>query len=159
VKTTDRRTVKIQGNVTLNLRIGGFVIGRARLYDVLLRPGRNSVDARIDADLAGTLRNLPAILKSQAEPLRRGAIELSCNGNSTIYNGQHIKYFEDVLNKLEMMAEVQIMKVIMDSLGGMLSDNSGMLGDLLGNLNITDILGTLGGTGLDINRVIGSSTK
>jgi hypothetical protein len=158
-KISKRGTVKIQGNVTLNLRIGGFAIGRARLYDVLLKPGRNSVAARIDADLAAAIGNLPAILESQAEPLRRGAIELSASGNSTIYNGQHIKYFEDVLNKLEMTAEVPILKVVMDSLGGMLSDNSGMLEELLGNLNITDILGSLGGTGLEINRLVGSSAK
>lgn len=124
--------------------IGGFDIGRARLYDVELKPGNNSVPARLDVDIQAALKNIVPILQSQTETLQRGNLALSASGNSTIYNGKHVEYLESVLNGLTLTAEVPIMKILTDSIGGLLSDNSGILQDIMGALNgtgLTDILG------------------
>ncbi|KAL1954132.1 hypothetical protein VTO42DRAFT_1712 [Malbranchea cinnamomea] len=131
------------GNVTLNVMVSGVHLGLAELKDVVLSPGNNTVEARIFPNLNAALQNIGTILESQKEPLTRGNVLLSASGNQTIFNGEHIEYFEYVLNNLVMSAEVPIMKLLTDTLGGLVGAGGGLLGDILSNVNLTEIMGIL----------------
>jgi hypothetical protein len=139
-----------QGNVTLNVMVGGFQIGTARLYDVVIKPGNNTLPARVDADVKAAFANISGILESQSEFLRRGTVELTAVGNSTSYQGKRLEYYEASLNRLELRDELSILSVITDTLGGFLSDNPGMLGDLTSSLNVTAISEALTNAGVTL---------
>lgn len=130
--------------------IGGHGIGLANLYNVVLEPGDNAVPARIHADLMSTFRNLPEILSSQREQLSRGMLELQASGNTTVYNGERIEYYEYVLNDLVLSAELSIMKLLTDTVGGIIGDSGSFLGDIMDKVNITEIMDILRDMNLDL---------
>ncbi|OCL13904.1 hypothetical protein AOQ84DRAFT_371763 [Glonium stellatum] len=108
------------GNVTLNLKVGDLILGNATMENVLLKPGNNSISARGIIDLKTTIKNIGPIVTAEADALKAGNIEVSASGNQTIFNGQHIDYFEDVLNNLTLTAQMPIASILLDSLGGLL---------------------------------------
>ncbi|KAL4894994.1 hypothetical protein BDV59DRAFT_211855 [Aspergillus ambiguus] len=134
------------GNVTLNLQSRDLVIGQALIQNVVLRPGNNTVDLSGRLDISTVFQNLGQILENNSEAIQDGNIELSASGNQTVYNGKHIPYFERVLNNLTITAAVPIVRVLLDTVQGLLGgDTSSLLSDLggMGNdlSNITNILG------------------
>ncbi|KAJ5875744.1 uncharacterized protein N7473_013091 [Penicillium subrubescens] len=129
------------GNVTLNLRSSDLIIGQATILNVLLKPGNNTVALRGRLEISTVLDNLSEILSAQKTALGDGEIELSASGNSTIYNGVHIKYYEQVLKNLTLVARVPILQVVGDTLDGLLNNTDSGLGKVLSN--ITQILGNI----------------
>ncbi|KAG2417656.1 hypothetical protein HFD88_008875 [Aspergillus terreus] len=134
------------GNVTLNLQSKDLVLGHALIQNVVLRPGNNTVDLSGRLEISTVLSNLGQILENSAEAIREGSIELSATGNQTIYNGQHIPYFERVLNNLTLTTRVPIMKLLLDTVQGFLSGSGSSLLSNIGSMgddfsNITNILG------------------
>lgn len=127
--------------------MGGLILGNATIYNVLLEPGNNTVAARGVVDLKLALKNLPMLIASQANALKTGSLELTASGNSTIYNGQHIDYYEKVLNNLVLTTQLPILTLLTDTLSGILgipSASGGLnLTSILGSLNITSILSNL----------------
>jgi len=127
-------------------------MGYAQINDAFLVPGNNTVIARGAADIKTMLKNIPLIIAAEAAAIAKGNIELSASGNSTVYNGIHIDYFERVLNKLDMTAQMPILSVLLDTVGGFLGNNGGITNilDFLKGINITDLLPlimNLGGSG------------
>ncbi|KAL3455871.1 hypothetical protein BJX64DRAFT_297174 [Aspergillus heterothallicus] len=143
------------GNVTLNLKSGDIILGTALLPDVTLLPGNNSVGFTGIANINSALANIGAILSSQTDALRNGEIELSASGNQTIFNGEHIRYFERVLNDLTISARVPILKILLDTVGEFFGQDSGGVVDAL-----TDILNRIDFgslfAGVDFDSLIGS---
>lgn len=127
--------------MTLNLRSSDLIIGQATILNVLLKPGNNTVALRGRVEISTVLDNLSAILNAQKTALGDGELELSASGNSTIYNGVHIKYYEQVLNNLTLVARVPILQVLGDTLDGVLNNTDSGLGKVLSN--ITQILGNV----------------
>jgi hypothetical protein len=127
--------------VTLNLRSSDLIIGQATILNVLLKPGNNTVALRGRLEISTVLDNLSEILSAQKTALGDGEIELSASGNSTIYNGVHIKYYEQVLKNLTLVARVPILQVVGDTLDGLLNNTDSGLGKVLSN--ITQILGNI----------------
>ncbi|OGM49896.1 hypothetical protein ABOM_001520 [Aspergillus bombycis] len=138
------------GNVTLNLKTADIIIGQGYLENVVLKPGNNTMPLRATLNIRTVLENLIDIVGAQASALMDGKLEISASGNSTVYNGKHIPYFEEVLNNLTITARVPIMTILSDTLAGL--RNSGLLdglngamgsaGGLLGNVaNLSNILG------------------
>ncbi|KAL2824453.1 hypothetical protein BJY01DRAFT_165208 [Aspergillus pseudoustus] len=143
------------GNVTLNLKSGSIILGTALLPDVTLLPGNNSVGFTGIADINSALANIGPILASQTDALRDGEIELSASGNQTIFNGEHIRYFERVLNDLTITARVPIIKILLDTAGEFFgSDSGGVVDELTDILNKIDF-GSLF-AGVDFDSLIGS---
>jgi hypothetical protein len=137
--------------VTLNLIVGGLILGNATMLNVLLEPGNNTVAARGIVDLELVIEHLPQIIESQASALQSGNLEISASGNSTIYDGQHIEYYEDILSNLTLTAQVPILTLLFDTLKGLLGGSSSVnsssplnLTSLLSGLNATNILPLLG---------------
>lgn len=116
-------TDSFQGNVTLDLKSEDLVLGQATIYNVVLKPGDNFVNLRGYIDIDTILDNIPKIMAAQTDALSKGNLELSADGNSTIYNGEHIGYYEEILNNLTLTAQVPIMKVLMDTVQGLANDS------------------------------------
>ncbi|KFY79460.1 hypothetical protein V498_08939 [Pseudogymnoascus sp. VKM F-4517 (FW-2822)] len=102
------------GNMTWNLIIGGVNLGKANIQNVILNPGSNIVPARCVLDLKMAIRHLRQIIASEKVALRKGNLSISASGNTTIYNSQHIDYYEKILSKLTLTAQVSLLSVIMD---------------------------------------------
>ncbi|KAJ5807956.1 hypothetical protein N7474_009225 [Penicillium riverlandense] len=112
------------GNVTLNLQSAGLIIGQATSYNVLLRPGNNTIELRGRVDIKTVMDNLLEILGTQMAALLGGDLQLEATGNSTIYDNQHIRYYEEILNNLTLTTRVPILKILMDTLDGVKQSNS-----------------------------------
>ncbi|KAJ6000851.1 hypothetical protein N7481_001260 [Penicillium waksmanii] len=132
------------GNVTLNLKSSDLVIGQATILDILLRPGNNNVSLRGTLDIKTVLDNLEVIMEAQSDALKDGVIELSASGNSTIYNGIHIPYYEEILSSLTLTTRVSVLGVLGDTVQGLLDNKNSSLGNVLRNM--TSILGDLSGS-------------
>jgi hypothetical protein len=146
-----------QGNVTLNMIVGGIVVGQGRINNVMLTPGNNTVPIRATLDIKTALANLPAIFASQVNALKAGNVEISASGNSTIYNGQHIDYYETVLNKLVVTGQVPIVQLLIDTAAEFLGADPSAISGLLGSLNITGIIDSLNGISGGDSSSTGSS--
>lgn len=116
-----------------------LIIGQATILNVVLKPGNNTVALRGRVDTTTVLENLSEILTVQKAALIDGDLELSASGNSTIYNGVHIKYYEQVLNNLTLITRVPILQILGGTLEGLLNNNDSALGKIV--QNITQILG------------------
>lgn len=80
------------GNVTLNLKVDGESIGTALMPNLVVRPGDNNVpmQSRVDQlQLVGLI----------SKKFHDGILPLEITGNSSIYNGEHLGYFEEALAK------------------------------------------------------------
>jgi hypothetical protein len=125
--------------------IGDLNIGYGTLYNVVLYPGNNTLPFTGNLNLQTLIQNIVPIIESESSALLDGNLELSASGNSTIYDGYHIPYYEDILNNLTLSGEVPIMTLLEDTLGSFLNSSAGTLSSLLGKLNTTALLGALGG--------------
>lgn len=110
------------------------------MKNVHLVPGNNTVSARGVVNLKTAIMNLPAILSSQVGALTSGNIEMSASGNSTIYNGHHIEYYEKVLNALVLTTQFPLLSILMDSLTGVLGGNGGTAIPFASGYNVTNII-------------------
>ncbi|KAE8381650.1 hypothetical protein BDV26DRAFT_278645 [Aspergillus bertholletiae] len=103
------------GNVTLDLKTANIVVGQGYLDNVVLSPGNNTMPLRATLSIKTVLENLVDILGAQATALMNGKLEISASGNSTVYNGKHIPYFEEVLNNLTLTAQVPILTILRET--------------------------------------------
>jgi hypothetical protein len=121
------------------MKAGNITIGYATIDNVLLKPGNNSVSMRGIVDLKTVIANLGPVLAAESSSIGNGDIGLSASGNSTIYEGKHILYFEKVLNNLTITAQVPLLKVLLDSLDGLLAANSGLIQNITSQLHDIEI--------------------
>lgn len=134
------------GNLTFNAWAGDRLIGNVAVFDVLLEPGNSTLPFEGELFLDAVFENLVEVLGSQSSALGSGSLEVGISGNSTIVDGEHITYLENVLNEAHILSRVPIMQLLTDvlasvrdggiSLDGLLdviSDGAGpLLDDLLG---------------------------
>ncbi|CAG9945941.1 unnamed protein product [Clonostachys rosea f. rosea IK726] len=131
------------GNLTLNIISGDITLGVVNVYNVELKPGNNTSDFDGEIYLDQLIPNLGALLDSQKDALTVGAIDLTVTGNSTIVNGQHIKYVESVLNKKTISTRIPILTLAGDILSGILSSDSqsslvNVIGNVFGNSSLLE---------------------
>ncbi|CAH0047055.1 unnamed protein product [Clonostachys solani] len=131
------------GNLTLNIISGDVHLGVVNVYNVELKPGNNTNDFDGEIYLDQLIPNLGALLDSQKDALTVGAIDLIVTGNSTIVNGQHIKYVESVLNNRIISTRIPIMTLAGDILSGILSSDSqsslvNVIGNVFGNSSLLE---------------------
>ena len=88
-------------------------------------------------EIQTVIENFSQIFSSQKEAILNGDIQLSASGNSTIYNGNHISYYEEILNSLTLTARVPIMKALLGTVEGMVGDSD--IGNALSQ--VSDALG------------------
>jgi hypothetical protein len=107
--------------MTWDLRIGGVKLGNATLQDVILNPGSNIIPARGVLDVKLALKHLRKIIASEKAALKKGNLPISATGNTMVYNGQHIDYYEKNLKKFTLTAPLSIVSVLVDTLKGLKS--------------------------------------
>jgi hypothetical protein len=100
----------------VNIQSADLIIGQATAHDLILKPGNNTVNLSGSIDLGTVLENRTEILSTQTTALAGGDLEISVTGNSTIYNGQHIDYYEEILNNLTLTTRVPFTKLLMDTI-------------------------------------------
>lgn len=143
--------------------MGGLILGQAAIDNIVLTPGNNTVSLRGTVSIETILQNLGMIIDAEKDAILSGNIALSASGNSTVYNGVHITYYEEVLNNLVITAQVSIVSLITDTIGGLLQKNSSSItsaiSSFLGNSTTQEV------TDLDskvtqlVNYVVASREK
>lgn len=128
------------GNVSLNVLSGSILVGAVHIQDVVAPPGNTTMSFRGEVFLDQILKNVGSIIQSQIAALKDGNLNISASGNSTIVNGQHIGYVENVLNNQLLSTQVSILELVTQLAGSLLSGNEtledlgSLLGGWLGNL-------------------------
>ncbi|KAI1068914.1 hypothetical protein LB507_006153 [Fusarium sp. FIESC RH6] len=140
------------GNLTFNVMSGETRLGLINLWDLQLWPGNNTVPFEGNFFFDELVPNLSEILDSQKGSLSQGYIEFNATGNSTMANGEHIKYVEGVLNKKHIRFTVPVISLLGDVVGGLLDADQGSLvnifGGAVGNTTLLEhVLGHWDGSG------------
>jgi hypothetical protein len=120
-----------------------LILGQAAIDNVVLTPGNNTVSLRGSVSIETILKNLATIIEAEKTAILNGDIALSASGNSTVYNDVHITYYEEVLNNLVITAQVSIVQLITDTIGGLVQGNSSSIASaisgLLGNTTTNEV--------------------
>jgi hypothetical protein len=123
--------------------VGGVVIGHGFLDNVVLSPGNNTVAIRAIVNIKTLIQNLSTILTAEANSLTNGNILISTSGNSSVYNGLHIPYYEAVLSNLFLTGEMPVIKLLIDTLQQYLGPNNTLITSALGAVNGTRLLSAI----------------
>jgi hypothetical protein len=123
--------------------VGGVVIGHGFLDNVVLSPGNNTVAIRAIVNIKTLIQNLSTILTAEANSLTNGNILISTSGNSSIYNGLHIPYYEAVLSNLFLTVEMPVIKLLIGTLQQYLGPNNTLITSALGAVNGTRLLSAI----------------
>ncbi|MCJ1464196.1 hypothetical protein MMC07_002809 [Pseudocyphellaria aurata] len=75
------------GNLTFNNYVQGDFIGTSLLSDVVLRPGNNTMPMRSTV-------NQTLVIAKIVSDFQDGLLPIDIVGNSSVYHGQHLPYFE-----------------------------------------------------------------
>jgi hypothetical protein len=124
----------------------GLVLGQGTIKNATIAPGNNTVDFAGVVDYGTLINNVGNILNDEADALAAGNLALNANGNSTVYKGTHLKYYETILNNMTLGAEVPVTQLVVGTVGGLLNSSSSTLQDLVDLVNgagLTTILGQL----------------
>ena len=78
------------GNVTMDLSVAGQPIGTSTLRDLVLVPGDNTVPM-------ASATNQTAVLELITGPYKDGLLPVDIAGNSSVYDGVHLTYYEQAL--------------------------------------------------------------
>jgi len=125
--------------MTLDLKVQNMPIGTGYVQNVALSPGNNSLDFTGAIDYQKILDNLPYILGAESEALSEGNLELFATGQTVVYDGVHITFYEEVLRTLTLSTQIGIGEVLSESVQNVFSLPL-IIGDiqsLLGLFNIT----------------------
>jgi len=120
------------------MKTANITLGQARINNVVLAPGNNTFPLTATLDIKTAMRNLKKILAEQKDALKLGNVEISASGNSTVYNGVHIPYYENVLKNVVLTAKIPLIQILMDSTESLAGSNPGLIQGLLGALNKTN---------------------
>lgn len=97
------------GNVTLSLstETAGVttVVGVSTVPDMTIRPGNNSLPMT-------AVMNTTAIVAS-LDP--SGLVNVTITGNSSVYNGEHLTYYEKALSSNVLVLEMNVLQILKDS--------------------------------------------
>jgi len=95
------------GNVTLQLSVKGKVVGTSTIENMTLRPGDNSLPMTAIIDQASVLL---------AKDPKTGTVEFEIIGNSSVYNGQHLTYYEGALSSNKLLLTMNVTQLINEAL-------------------------------------------
>ena len=123
--------------------IGNVTMGQGRIENVFLIPGNNTVPIRATFDLKTAIQYIGLILQAESSALTKGNVVISASGNSTVYNGVHIPYYEAILNNVFLTGEVPLIKILVGTLQQGLSSNNSLISSIVSALNGTSGLSSL----------------
>lgn len=96
------------GNVTLSLATAtAGIVGNATILDLTIAPGNNTLPMTAIVDQTKVISSMD----------KDGFVNLLITGTSSIYNGQHITYYEKALASNVLSLRMNIQQVLADSTG------------------------------------------
>lgn len=94
------------GNVTLSLSTAqAGIVGNSTVQDMTIRPGNNSLPMT-------AIVNQTALVSSLD---KSGKVNLTITGTSSVYNGQHLTYYEKALSSNVLTLEMNVLQILSDS--------------------------------------------
>lgn len=134
--------------MTFNLFSGDLNIGYVNIDNALLKSGNNSFPLYGYLDLPVLIKNLGKVLSGQKDYIKDGDLLISVRGNSTVYNGQHLPYYEEVFQNSNLSTLLPISRVLTGTAKNILNGGDGAsLGDIIKqlHLNLTDLTSGMSG--------------
>lgn len=119
------------GNLSLNLMSGDLRIGLITIYDVYIPPGNNSRYFNGELYLDVLMQNIGTVLQSQSDALNEGNIQIDAIGNSTVVNGQNIRFIEAILNNRRVSSTIPVVKLAGDLIASFTNGSQVNLPELL----------------------------
>lgn len=96
------------GNVTLSLEtLKGGNVGNATILNLTIAPGNNTLPMSAVVDQTKVLSSMDS----------DGFVEMAITGTSSVYNGQHITYYEKALASNVLTLKMNIKQILADSSG------------------------------------------
>lgn len=93
------------GNVTMELATQKGVVGNSTINNMTLRPGNNTLP------LTGILdQNLVTSSLNSS-----GWVTMQITGKSSIYNGEHLTYYEKALSSNKLSLDMNVLQILSDS--------------------------------------------
>lgn len=93
------------GNVTLSLSTSAGVVGTSTVPDMTIRPGNNSLPMTAIVNQTALITSLD----------KSGKVNLTITGTSSVYNGQHLTYYEKALSSNVLTLEMNVLQILSDS--------------------------------------------
>lgn len=101
----------------MNLFVQDVLIGTSSILDLTLKPGNNTVDMR-------SATNQSLVLQKLAN-FKNGILPVDIVGNSSVYKGQHLPYYEAALSSNKLRVDLNIGSALAAiGLGGVTGGNS-----------------------------------
>ncbi|KAK2738414.1 hypothetical protein FQN55_000540 [Onygenales sp. PD_40] len=136
------------GEVTIGVMVGDIKLGRAFVAVNDIVPGNNTFFVKGMVDVGNIEEDITPILKTEVPYLKKGLIMASAAGETVVYRGKHLPYWEKAFQSIKVSAtrpvKPLLMSVVDNSLESVmgLDDDSGFLGDVVSGL-VDSVLETL----------------
>lgn len=134
--------------MTFNLFSGNLNIGYVNIDNAFLTSGNNSFPLYGFLDLPVLIKNIGTVLSGQKEHIKNGELMISVTGNSTVYNGQHLTYYEEVFQNSNLSTLLPISRVLTGTAQNIMKGGKGAsLGDIIKqlDLNLTELSSGMSG--------------
>lgn len=96
------------GNVTLSLATASAgVVGNSTILNMTIAPGNNTLPMTAIIDQTKVISSMDS----------EGFVEMLITGTSSIYNGQHITYYEKALAANQLSLKMNVKQILADSTG------------------------------------------
>ncbi|KAL8966198.1 MAG: hypothetical protein Q9183_003480 [Haloplaca sp. 2 TL-2023] len=99
------------GNVTFNNYVDDEFIGTSTLLDLVITPGHNTVSMRSTV-------NQTLVIEKVTGPYADGILPVDIVGNSSVYDGEHLVYFEKALQSNRQHVELNVGAALAALTGG-----------------------------------------
>jgi LEA14-like dessication related protein len=94
------------GNVSMDLSFEGVPIGTSNINDMTLKPGPNKLDMRSITDVAALTKK---IIADKTIPT---SISVTAVGNTSVYNGVHLPYYEASLRTNKFTISLDLAELV-----------------------------------------------
>ncbi|KNG81342.1 hypothetical protein ANOM_010345, partial [Aspergillus nomiae NRRL 13137] len=123
-------TIEI-GNITMDLKSKDLIVGNATINNLTLRPGNHSTPLEGVVDMHTIIENLLPLVQAQGSSLRNGYLSLDAVTREVEYDGVVIPYYTEAMRDLVLSAKVPVNDLVINSIQGILHNNSSDLQSIL----------------------------
>lgn len=127
------------GDFFLNIQAGDLLLGNATLKNVSLAQGTNVFPIQGTLDIKTLIKHLGGVLKTEASALKGGNLSLNAITQTVHWNDQLIPWYSNVLQKLNLNAEIPLKDLIKYTLSNLKSQTN--FSDILHSKNLTGLGG------------------
>ncbi|KAJ5638863.1 hypothetical protein N7528_001253 [Penicillium herquei] len=129
------------GTLKLDVKAGNLTIGNVTVEDVTLVPGDNVFPMKGTLDFTTILKNLAAVIKSEATAIKAGNLSINAITTSVVWNGTEVPYYTDILSQLTLSADLGIGDVLKNTLAYLKSEGNitSTLSNLTSDLNLSSL--------------------